>query len=464
MLFNSFEFILAFLPLTVLLYYLLNHFIGRDSGKILLLLASLFFYGWWNPAYLPLILGSMVINFLIGKTISGLSTGSKQSLLFYLGITFNIGLLVYFKYFNFLIENIDAITYFDFNTLNIVLPLAISFFTFQQIAYLSDSKNGLTGKYNFFNYGLFVSFFPQLIAGPIVHHEEMMPQFADKYSLKVNYNNLSKGLYVFALGLGKKVIVADSFAQIANAGYTSPEILNTLEAWVVSLSYAVQLYFDFSGYSDMAIGAALMFNIKLPINFNSPYKALSIQDFWRRWHMTLSRFLRDYLYISMGGNRRGESKTLRNLFITFLLGGIWHGAGWTFVMWGAMHGAALIVHRVWSKSKLNMPNVLAWFLTFNFVNIAWVFFRANSFNDAVTIVKTMFGFGIVGSGFNVYHNLYAIPVLLIGIVLLFVKNTNQFGDNFKMNFKTMITTASLIMLGFLFMNSSASSEFLYFDF
>ncbi|MGB6019807.1 MAG: MBOAT family O-acyltransferase, partial [Sulfurimonadaceae bacterium] len=266
---------------------------------------------------------------------------------------------------------------------------AISFFTFQQIAYLVDSYRGETAEYDFLNYALFVTFFPQLIAGPIVHHAEMMPQFASKWNLVKNYKNIATGLFIFSIGLFKKVVIADTFAKWATAGFDHAETLNLLEAWATSLSYTFQLYFDFSGYTDMAIGAALLFNIKLPINFNSPYKALDIQDFWRRWHITLSRFLRDYIYIPLGGNRKGSFRTYNNLLATFILGGIWHGAGWTFVFWGLLHGMALVVHRFWKSIGFTMPNILAWFITFNFINIAWVFFRAREWDDAIKVLTGM---------------------------------------------------------------------------
>ncbi|MCK5677310.1 MAG: MBOAT family protein, partial [Flavobacteriaceae bacterium] len=246
-------------------------------------------------------------------------------------------------------------------------------------------------EYDFLNYALFVTFFPQLIAGPIVHHSEMMPQFASRWNLVKNYKNIAMGLFIFSMGLFKKVVIADSFAVWATAGFDTATTLTLFEAWATSLSYTFQLYFDFSGYTDMAIGAALLFNIKLPINFNSPYKALSIQDFWRRWHITLSRFLKDYIYIPLGGNRKGEFRTYTNLMATFIIGGIWHGAGWTFVFWGLLHGLALVVHRAWDKLGFKLWTWLAWFITFNFINIAWVFFRAREWDDAIKVLGSMFG-------------------------------------------------------------------------
>lgn len=465
MLFNSPEFLFCFLPLVLTGYFGLNHFNRTDLARGWLFLTSLFFYSWWNPLYLPVILGSMLFNYLMGKVLSDPSGNSKKKLVLMLGISCNLSLLVFFKYTDFLIENLNLAAGTQLSLLYITLPLAISFFTFQQIAYLVDSYRGLTGTYNFFNYGLFVAFFPQLIAGPIVHHSEMMPQFYTKENKSFSYENFTKGLYVFFMGLGKKVIIADTFAIFANYGYSNTAHLTILDGWITSLSYAGQLYFDFSGYTDMAIGTALMFNINIPVNFNSPYKALSIQDFWRRWHITLSRFLRDYLYIPLGGNRRGELKTLSNLMITFIIGGIWHGAGWTFVFWGFLHGAALIIHRLWKKAGLELPDMVAFIVTFNFVNIAWVFFRAPNRTDATNVLYAMFG---IGKTFNidvtVLNDVYAIPMALCGIALLFYKNTHQLLQEFTFSKKQMVSAIGLIMLGMLFINSTTANDFLYFDF
>ncbi|MFA7092700.1 MAG: MBOAT family O-acyltransferase, partial [Arcobacteraceae bacterium] len=349
MLFNSYEFIFAFLPLSFFIYfYLLNKRL-IVGAKGFLVFASLFFYSWWNVAYLPLILISMLFNYIVGnslnKKIHGANNQDKNHVqstqviktkvssktLLIVGIIANLSLLGYFKYADFFIENVNVISGVNIQPLNLLLPLAISFFTFQQIAYLVDSYRGETKEYDFLNYALFVTFFPQLIAGPIVHHKEMMPQFASTYNLVKKYKNIALGLFIFSIGLFKKVVIADTFAVWATAGFDHAQTLNLVEAWATSLSYTFQLYFDFSGYTDMAIGAALLFNIKLPINFNSPYKAQNIQDFWRRWHITLSRFLRDYVYIPLGGNKQSSFRTYSNLLATFVIGGLWHGAGWTFI-------------------------------------------------------------------------------------------------------------------------------------
>jgi len=299
MIFNSYEYIFLFLPITFLFYFYLNTQKLTEASKGFLVASSLFFYSWWNIIYLPLILLSMLFNYIVGVSLSKMKQHSKinKKQLLTIGIIGNLFLLGYFKYVDFFIENINFIINSHFSLLNLALPLAISFFTFQQIAYLVDSYKGETQEYDFLNYAVFVTFFPQLIAGPIVHHKEMMPQFANTKNKIKNYKNISLGIFIFSMGLFKKVVIADSFSLWATNGFDKAQTLTFIEAWATSLSYTFQLYFDFSGYTDMAIGAALLFNIKLPLNFNSPYKATNIQDFWRKWHITLSRFLsRLYIY------------------------------------------------------------------------------------------------------------------------------------------------------------------------
>ena len=341
----------------------------------------------------------MVFNFVTGNILKRQAqisvykiVISKKAILT-IGVISNLTLLGYFKYSDFFIQNINATFNTNISLINLALPLAISFFTFQQIAYLVDSYRAETKEYDFINYAVFVTFFPQLIAGPIVHHKEMMPQFANNIKSTINYENITRGLYIFSIGLFKKVVIADTFAVFATAGFDVASTLSFYEAWAASLSYTFQLYFDFSGYTDMAIGLALLFNIVLPINFNSPYKALNIQDFWRRWHMTLSRFLRDYIYIPLGGNRKGYFITYQNLMLTFIIGGLWHGAAWTFVFWGFLHGLAISIHRLWINAGLRLWNWLAWFITFNFINITWVFFRAENWSDANKVLQGMFAIG-----------------------------------------------------------------------
>jgi len=455
MLFNSYEYIFLFLPLTFFVYFYLNSKRLTEASKGFLVLSSLFFYSWWNVVYLPVILSSMLVNYTIGRSFSkDRSKKVSKKTILTIGILFNLFLLGYFKYMDFFIENINFVTDANFSTLNLVLPLAISFFTFQQIAYLVDSYRNETHEYDFLNYSLFVTFFPQLIAGPIVHHKEMMPQFANVKNKVKNYRNISLGIFVFSIGLFKKVAIADTFAVWANNGFDKAGVLTFIEAWATSLSYTFQLYFDFSGYTDMAIGAALLFNIRLPINFNSPYKALNIQDFWRRWHMTLSRFLRDYVYIPLGGNKDGEYKTYANLFATFLVGGIWHGAGWTFIVWGVLHGIAMITHRIYSRLGFKMNKILAWIITFNFINITWVFFRAKDLESAFFMLEAMFG--IENITFIPVGALQTILIFAAFIVLLYGKLKMLYADNI------VLISATLFVMSLLFL--SRKSSFLYFNF
>lgn len=486
MLFNSYEFIFAFLPISFFIYFYLNAKRLTTASKGFLVVASLFFYSWWNPIYLPLILLSMLFNFIIGQSLTNQKEQRKVSAkqLLSIGIIGNLTLLGYFKYSDFFIANFNFAFGSDIELFHLALPLAISFFTFQQIAYLVDSYKGETKEYDFLNYAIFVTFFPQLIAGPIVHHKEMMPQFASKWNKVKNYKNIALGVFIFSMGLFKKVVIADTFAVWATAGFDTATTLTLFEAWATSLSYTFQLYFDFSGYTDMAIGAALLFNIKLPINFNSPYKALNIQDFWRRWHITLSRFLRDYIYIPLGGNKKGSFKTYNNLLITFLLGGLWHGAAWTFIFWGFLHGMALMIHRLWQKIGFKLNVLIAWLITFNFVNIAWIFFRAKEWDDAIKVLSGMFGFsgialhpmfesklkflsayGIEFAGmFENINGSRIVPLWIIAgfIVVLAFKNSMQQRDNFVMNKKTAFFTAFLLSFGVL--SLTKVSEFLYFNF
>lgn len=372
--------------------------ISGQSAIYLLIFASLFFYGWWKPVYLLLLATSVVVNFVIASAIFRY----RKTWLTTLGVCFNLALLGYYKYSAFFLNNVAQLTGFEWQIEQIALPLAISFFTFQQIAYLIDVQRHKVTEHNFTNYLLFVCFFPQLIAGPIVHHGEMMPQFRNIEKLHQINRYFAVGLSIFIMGLFKKTVLADGIATYANPIFNqadSGETLHFFTAWGGALAYTFQLYFDFSGYSDMAIGLALLFGIALPINFNSPYKALNIVDFWRRWHITLSRFLRDYLYISLGGNRLGFFRRYSNLMITMVLGGLWHGAGWNFLIWGALHGSYLIINHAFSHLRETYLTFIhdrwfkpvAWTITFIAVVVGWVFFRAQTFEGAITMLSAMAG-------------------------------------------------------------------------
>ncbi len=396
MLFSSYTFVFGFLPVVLALWLLLARApLAARTGW--LLVASLFFYGWFEPRYLLLMGLSILGNHLIAGAIlaaGGSSTPPGRRWLA-LGIAGNLIALAYFKYAQFLLDTVNLTTGSSWSAGGILLPLAISFFTFQQIAYLVDVSRDGEGLYPLAPYALFVSFFPQLIAGPIVHHKELLPQL-ERGSPRPLRSDLAVGLSIFIVGLAKKSLIADSLAPGADSVFDTVAqgaLPGTLDAWLGCLCYTFQIYFDFSGYSDMAIGLARMFGVQLPVNFNSPYKSRNIQEFWRRWHITLSRFLRDYLYIPLGGNQRGERRRLINLALTMLLGGLWHGAGWNFVIWGGLHGLYLVIQRSLSRSAWvqAIPPIGAWLLTLASVGIAWVFFRATTFAAAVQMFGALSG-------------------------------------------------------------------------
>lgn len=388
MLFNSYLFLFLFLPVCLLIYFGLNRFGHFKAGIAWLTVASLVFYAAWNPVYAGLLVGSVAANYGFGRAIATARRFKPKQWLV-IGITFNLLLLGYFKYTNFLLDTVGFFTGLSLPQFGaIILPLGISFFTFTQIAYLVDCYRTGSWERRPWFYALFVTVFPHLLAGPILHHREMLPQFDDAHRKPVDWENLYRGLGLFVLGLAKKVLIADTLAPWSIYAFngSTPAFY---EAWFGVLSYSLQLYFDFSGYSDMAVGLAWMLNLKFPINFNSPYQAASLIDFWRRWHITLSQFLRDYLYIPLGGNRSGPLARYRNLLLTMLLGGLWHGAAWTFVVWGGLHGLGLVVNHLWRSAGFAMPVLLGRGLTFLFVALAWVFFRAESFEQALAVLTGM---------------------------------------------------------------------------
>lgn len=404
MLFNSYEFIFAFLPITVIVFYALCGRVNVKAALGWLVVASLFFYGWWNPTYLALLVPSILINYGLGLILVTRAGTQVGYALMLSGVAFNLGLIGYYKYAGFLASLVSPELAARWDLAAIILPLGISFFTFQQISFLVDCYRGLGQERSLRNYFLFVSFFPQLIAGPIVHHSEMMPQFNALKPFNQVSRNIAIGLSIFAIGLFKKAVLADGIAVYATPVFADADSGGApgfFQAWGGALAYTFQLYFDFSGYCDMAIGAARMFGIRLPLNFHSPYKATSIIDFWRRWHMTLSRFLRDYIYIPLGGNRQGPTRRHLNLMMTMLIGGLWHGAGWTFVIWGGLHGTYLIINHAWRQltkgrraQTLRTAMILRWVswgVTFFAVVVAWVLFRAITLDGAVSMLSGMAG-------------------------------------------------------------------------
>lgn len=486
MLFNSFVFIFLFLPIVFCGYFILNHFKKYKLALIWLVAGSLYFYGYFEPKYLILISISISTNFLFGTLMNRTESTGKKKLFLSLGILFNVFLLGYYKYADFFITNTNALFGTDFVLLYLILPLGLSFITFQNISYLVDSYKGETKNYSFSTFALYSTFFPQLIAGPIVHHKEVIHQYESTDNRRINLDNISKGILIFLIGLTKKVVIADTVSLWANDGFGHYQSLTFVESWITSLSYTIQLYFDFSGYCDMAIGLALLFNIKLPVNFFSPYKARNIQEFWKQWHMTLNRFLTQYVYFPLGGSRKGSTRTYINIFLVFFISGFWHGAGWNFIIWGVLHGLASIILRLWSKTKINLPYWFSWFITFQFVNLAWVFFRATSVEQATTIIKKMFT-----PNWNEFTTFFSHPVrnftesaayqfgslsfnnpkiiVLSLLVLLFAafvfKNSIQWIESFKFNWGYIIYTQALLIIVLISVFlMQKNSVFLYFNF
>jgi alginate O-acetyltransferase complex protein AlgI len=486
MLFNSYTFLFLFLPLCLLGYWVATRErVRRPRGWLILM--SLTFYAWWEPAYLLLLAASITLNYGAAHALMRARiAGSERALRWILGaaVSANIALLAWFKYLDFLLGIVNDATGAALPLAHLVLPLAISFYTLVQIAFLCDLRAGKVVDLDLRNYLLFVCFFPHMIAGPIIHHSEMMPQFEALSGRRPDPDLVARGSFLFTLGLFKKVCLADTLARASDTGFAGAAALDFAGGWITALSYSLQLYFDFSGYSDMAIGLALLFGIQFPLNFESPYKAPSIREFWHRWHMTLSRFLRDYVYVPLGGNRAGALATQRNLFLTFLVGGLWHGAGWPFVIWGALHGGAMVVQRAWSRRGLRLPPLIGWMLTFLFVVAAFVMFRAPSVDVAVAVYRAMLDAGsldlpalaawrIDATGSAVLAWIDALDVWKLGLggwgfiaacllIALLAPNSNRLAREFRP------TALRALFVGVLFIASVLAIEhespFIYFQF
>lgn len=451
MLFNSYAFIFCFLPVTLAGFFLLARWSALLASGWLVL-ASLTFYGYWNVAYVPLLLLSIVFNFFMGVAISAAT--ARRRWLLTAGLAANLVLLGYYKYADFFVVNLNALGA-EFALHNVILPLGISFFTFTQIAFLVDVYQRKAAEFRFVHYCLFVTYFPHLIAGPVLHHHEMMPQFGLAATYRFNWENFAVGLTIFFIGLAKKVLIADSIGEYARPVFDAPGkgvALSAVDAWGGALAYTFQLYFDFSGYSDMAIGLSRMMGVKLPLNFASPYKAASIIEFWRCWHMTLSRFLRDYLYYPLGGNRKGAARRYINLMATMVLGGLWHGANWTFVVWGALHGGFLLINHAWRTLKQRLgyaqtggrfARACAVMLTFLSVVVAWVYFRSDSIAHAHTILSAMAGANGVTLPYRWLEKLGSTGVWLAGQGVQF-QNTAVFSGGTQINW--LIACALLVWL------------------
>lgn len=471
MLFNSYPFVFGFLPLVMIGFALLSRWRARSLSIIFLIVASLFFYGWWNWKYLFLILFSIGFNYSWGLLLQrrkrelGDSAPTVQRRILALGIAINLALLGYFKYRNFLLDSVNAALGSHFRTPPLELPLAISFFTFEQIIYLVGAFHGEVGDHDFLSYGLFITFFPHLIAGPIVRYKDIIPQLTRGSTFLVSKENLTAGLFVFAIGLFKKVIIADSFRGWVGAIFDTRRGIPISDAWGGALAFAMQIYFDFSGYTDMAIGLALMFNVRFPENFDSPYKARSVVEFWHRWHITLSTFLRDFLYIPLGGNRKGTARTYENLMVTMLLGGLWHGASWTFVIWGGLHGVFLVINHLWRQARRELSSAFSWPLTFLAVLIAWVFFRAPTFERANEILRAMIGLGTApwnSSAITIALAEWRWLLIVMGVVLWAPNRQTIMG--WRWNSDYVYAAAFAAMAGFSILRLANPPPFIYFQF
>jgi D-alanyl-lipoteichoic acid acyltransferase DltB (MBOAT superfamily) len=471
MLFNSYAFIFAFLPIAILGYFALNHLKQVTLGKMWLITASLYFYSYWNIKNLPLLLTSICVNYFIGQLLMA-PEGKNKQLIFRFSLVFNIGLLCFFKYAGLI------------GFAKIALPLGISFFTLQQIGYLVDAYEGLTERKSFIDYAFFVSFFPQLISGPIVHYQHLMPQIEAKDNKQFNVDQFSLGIFLFSLGLIKKVLVSGTFSSWASPGFDEAVSLDLLAAWKTSLSYTFQLYFDFSGYTDMAIGLGHMFNVKLPQNFNSPFRSTSVIEFWTRWHMTLSQFINTYVFtpIVRAMPKINFRTTMIATFLAMFIAGVWHGAGINFVVYGALHGLALVVNHIRKKKKKKFSKAFAWFLTFNFINITYVIFRAKNLDDALKVLKGMIGLsgvvvpkiGIktVGAlqdfGFKIgtylYPDDYLLLAMLAGVfwIIFKTKNSGELEKSFKPD--TKIAFVCGVAFVFCLFGMNKITEFIYFNF
>jgi alginate O-acetyltransferase complex protein AlgI len=497
MLFNSYQFLCVFLPVTLIVFFALGR-VDRAWAAGWLALASLVFYGYWSVKYIPLLLGSVIFNFVCGQALSRRARSPQGYQLLIGSVAADLLLLGFYKYANFFLTSVNDIAGTQLPALTIVLPIGISFFTFTQIAFLVDAYRGIAREYSFTHYLLFATYFPHVISGPILHHAEIMPQFESPAPYRFSNRSLAMGVTIFAIGLAKKVLIADHFGVTASSVFDAAHAgvsIPLTAAWVGVLSYSFQLYFDFSGYTDMAIGISRLFGVDLPINFYSPYKSASIIEFWQRWHMTLSRFLRDYLYIPLGGNRRGMFRRYLNLMVTMLLGGLWHGANYTFVLWGGLHGLYLMVNHAWRSFPRRMRNVdavpairvaAAMFAsrvaTFLCVSVAWVFFRANDLGAAYNLLRGMLGM----SGLTVHTRAGATQQLLVrslpefvavflaaGVLVWVMPNTRQITDRLELAlddpaahafYLRIVPATAGVVLALAVLEMRQISSFLYFQF
>ena len=462
MLFNSYTFIFIFLPTVLIGFFSIPAKYREKWSAVWLVLMSIIFYGYWDWHYVALLIFSICCNFFVGKKIFHSVTKKKLWLIF--GISFNLILLFYFKYTGFFLDNVNNFFGQSFPVPEIILPLGISFFTFTQTAFLVDTFRGEVEQYSFSNYCLFVTIFPHLLAGPILYHKDIIPQFANFKNSTFNAKNFSEGLVFFVAGLFKKVAIADNLAPFANLAFAHTTELTCTDAWLGALIYSMQLYFDFSGYSEMAIGLGKMLNLNLPQNFDSPYQATSIIDFWRRWHMTLSQFVKNYIYIPLGGNRNGYLAKMKNLFVSMLIIGLWHGANWTFVLWGGLHGLFLIVNHTWNKFNFVLPKLLGWLITFVCAVSAWVVFRASNITDAIQFLSAMYKFRSFELNILKDNGIEMFSALILACLLaFFCRSVPRLVEKFQPNLRWAFAM-SLAFISTLLLMADQISEFLYFQF
>lgn len=464
MLFNSYTFIFLFFPIVLFVYFHLGESKRSEWANVWLVIASLFFYGYWEISFLPLLIGSILINYWIsGGILSGKEMGkhSTAKRFFGLGLAFNLGLLVWYKYMDFFITNINR-----FGThiplLNLVLPLGISFFTITQVLYLLDCYAGVAKDHDFVHYALFVSFFPHLLSGPILYHKQMMTQFQNETLRRLDWENLARGLSLFIIGLAKKVLIADSFISFVKAGFDKPEGLTMVMAWLTAVAYMMQLYFDFSGYSDMAVGLARMMNLEIPINFNAPYRATSLIAFWQRWHISLTNAITACVYMPV--LRSFKSLTFVTMvfsaFVAFFVVGIWHGAGWKYVAYALFHSSGIVVNHLWRHYHWWMPKLLGRILTLIWILAGFLIFRADNLHMAGKMFMAIIGGYGIEVSMPVTQSIKMMLVLAV-LLVIYCPTSNELVKR-QPSYSAMFVLAA--MLGYAVINLSSISEFLYFQF
>lgn len=487
MLFNSYIFVFLFFPVVVIGYYWLHHMKWKKAALGYLIMMSMVFYGYQNIRYLAILIASILFNYLLVFLMGKGRKALQRRVCLAAGLLLNMGILFCFKYYDFFVENVNALFRTDYQFLRLVLPLGISFYTFQQLSYVIDSYRGECEQYSLLEYAAYVSFFPQLIAGPIVYHDELIPQLRAVENHRIQYGNMSKGIYAFALGMAKKVLVADSLSKVVTAGYANIGALNCVSTVFVMICYSMQIYFDFSGYCDMAYGIGFLFNVELPINFNSPYKAASVREFWDRWHMTLTRFFTKYVYIPLGGSRRGKLRTYLNVMVVFLVSGVWHGANWTFILWGVVNGFGNLFDRLFDRMLNKIPRVIRVPATFCFCSIAWSMFRASSVEQGFEIIGRLcvHGDGMIhaavleafqgifeikilsrlGGNVRMHSYPWLLPAFVCAALLLAcqcMRNTQEKVNDGRYGKRRIAATVALLVWSIL--SLSEVSEFLYFNF